>query len=67
MSTQNKHEDDTLARDLLFGAAAIAKYIGRNQRYVYHQQKNLRLTHIGGQLVASKAKLKKVLAGEVTP
>jgi hypothetical protein len=50
--------------DLLYGAEEIGRYIGRSKRWVYHQQKNLGLGHIGGTLVGSCSKLAKLLAGE---
>jgi hypothetical protein len=50
--------------DFLWTASEIARFIKRTERFVYHQQKNLGLVHIGGTLVGSKAKLTKLLTGE---
>jgi hypothetical protein len=56
--------DEKLADDLLYGAQAIADYIGRDPRWVYYQQKALGLTHVGALLVGSKSKIRKLLTGE---
>jgi hypothetical protein len=53
-----------LSDDLLYGAEAIGRYIGRSKRWVYHQQENLGLGHVGGTLVGSCSKLTRLLAGE---
>jgi hypothetical protein len=58
-------ENEKLADDMLYGAQAIADYLGLDPRQVYHQQRNLGLTHLGAMLVGSKKKLKKLLASEV--
>jgi hypothetical protein len=58
----NRRDEETLGEDLLYGADAIAKFLNRNTRWVYHQQKNLGLAHVGATLVGSKAKLTKLLA-----
>ena len=50
--------------DALYGATAIGRFINRPPRWVYHQQENLGLTHVGAVLVGSKSKLKKLLTGE---
>ena len=55
-------EKVTLGDDLLYGADAIAKFLKRKPRWVYHQQAHLGLTHIGATLVGSKTKLTKLLA-----
>jgi hypothetical protein len=54
---------DTL--DTLYGAVEIARYIKRTPRWVYHQQDRLGLVHVGAILVGSKAKLRKLLTGDV--
>jgi hypothetical protein len=58
------YSEEALSADLLFGATAIGRYIGRPPRWVYHQQKNLGLGHIGATLIGSKTKLTKLLTGE---
>jgi hypothetical protein len=58
-SKQDDNED--LARDLLFGAAQIAKFIGRPRQFVYAQQTALGVRHVGATLVASKTALRKTL------
>jgi hypothetical protein len=55
------HDEAALSADLLFGAVEIARYIGRKPRWVYHQQKNLGLSHVGATLIGSKTKLTKLL------
>jgi hypothetical protein len=50
--------------DFLWTANEIARFIKRTNRFVYQQQKNLGLVHIGGTLVGSKTKLTKLLTGE---
>jgi hypothetical protein len=58
---KERHDDDKLAGDLLYGAQAIGDYLGRPPRWVYHQQKNLGLSHVGATLIGSKTKLTKLL------
>jgi len=57
-----RRDKEVLGDDLLYGADAIAKFLKRKPRWVYHQQKNLGLAHVGATLVGSKAKLTKLLA-----
>ncbi len=57
-------KNERLANDLLRGAEQIAEWTGLSVRQVYHQQRNLGLTHLGAMLVGSKSKLKKLLTGE---
>jgi hypothetical protein len=59
----HRRDEETLGDDLLYGADAIAKYLKRTPRWIYHQQKNLNLAHVGGTLVGSKTKLRQLLAG----
>jgi hypothetical protein len=59
---EKRHDSDRLADDLLYGAEEIGDHLGKPPRWVYHQQKNLGLTHIGATLVASKAKLKQLFS-----
>jgi hypothetical protein len=56
--------NERLADDLLRGAEEISEYTGLTIRQVYHQQKNLGLTHLGAMLIGSKSKLRKLLTGE---
>ena len=51
-------DGDVLGDDLLFGAEAIAAFLKRSPRWVYYQQDNLDLKHIGATLVASKSRLR---------
>jgi hypothetical protein len=60
---QHLHDEAILGNDLLYGALEIAAFLKRKPRWVYHQQNNLGLAHVGATLVASKAKLTKLLAG----
>ena len=53
-----KKTDDSLGADLLYGAEQIAAYLGRSPAWVYYQQANLGIAHVGAQLVGSKSKLK---------
>jgi hypothetical protein len=57
-------KDKTEKLDALYGAHEIGDFIDRPARWVYHQQKNLGLVHVGAVLVGSKSKLKKLLTGE---
>jgi hypothetical protein len=57
-------DNDRLADDLLRGAEQIAEFTGLTVRQVYHQQKNLRLTHLGATLIGTKNKITKLLTGE---
>jgi hypothetical protein len=59
-----REDDEKLADDMLYGAQAIADFLGLNPRQVYHQQRELGLAHLGAMLVGSKSKLKKRLTGE---
>jgi hypothetical protein len=54
-------DEEVLGDDLLYGADAIAKFLKRKPRWIYHQQKNLGLGHVGATLVGSKIKLTKLL------
>jgi hypothetical protein len=60
---QRRDHQETLGDDLLYGADAIAKFLKRKPRWVYHQQKHLGLAHVGATLVGSKARLTKLLTG----
>jgi hypothetical protein len=57
-------KNERLADDLLCGAEEIAEWTGLTPRQVYHQQRNLGLTHLGAMLIGSKNRLKKLLTGE---
>jgi hypothetical protein len=57
-------DEQRLADDLLYGAVEIGNFISRKPAWVYYQQKNLGLTHVGALLVGSKKRLKKLLTGE---
>jgi hypothetical protein len=57
---EERRDEPVLGDDLLYGADAVAKYIKRKRRFVYHQQENLGLKHVGGTLVGSKTKLTKL-------
>jgi hypothetical protein len=59
-----RHRGREANSDFLWTADEIARFIKRTPRFVYHQQKNLGLVHIGGTLVGSKSKLTKLLSGE---
>jgi hypothetical protein len=59
-------DGEVLGDDLLFGADQIAAFLKRSPRWVYHQQRNLQLSHIGATLLGSKTKLKKLLLNEAT-
>jgi hypothetical protein len=59
-NTENHHADEDCL-DLLYGAAAIAKYLRRPRQFVYHKQQHLGLRRIGSTLVVSKAELRKLL------
>jgi hypothetical protein len=56
-------EEKTETLDTLYGAQEIGRFIKRPPRWVYHQQENLGLVHVGSVLVGSKSKLKKLLTG----
>jgi hypothetical protein len=56
-----RRDEEVLGDDLLYGADAIAKFLKRKPRWIYHQRKNLGLAHVGATLVGSKAKLTKLL------
>jgi hypothetical protein len=58
-----RHDEDELSKDLMYGAEPIGRFIGRPPRWVYHHQKNLGLGHVGATLVGSKSGLKKRLTG----
>jgi hypothetical protein len=58
-------EEKQLSDDVLFGAPAIAQFVGLSER-VYHQQKNLRLKKLGAILVGSRKRLTELLTGEAT-
>jgi hypothetical protein len=53
--------DDRLADDLLDGGAAIAAFLGVNQREVYHLAKTKRLPigRLGRKLIASRSQLRR--------
>ena len=52
------------ADDLLDGAAEIAAFIEKlTERQVYHYQKQLGLTHLGGKLIGSKKEIARRLSG----
>jgi hypothetical protein len=51
-------DGDVLGNDLLFGAEAIAAFLKRSPRWIYYQQANLGLKHIGATLVGSKSRLR---------
>lgn len=55
-------DEEVLGDDLLFGANQIAAFLKRPRRWVYHQQEALGLNHVGGGLVGSRSKLRKLLA-----
>ena len=57
-------KDEKLADDILYGAPAIAKFVGLTERQIYHQQRNLQLKKLGAILVGSKKRLKELLTGE---
>jgi hypothetical protein len=59
-----RRDEDTLAQDILYGAEEIGRFVGRPPRWVYHQQKNLGLGHVGATLIGSKTKLIKLLTNE---
>jgi hypothetical protein len=59
-------EEKQLSDDVLFGAPAIAQFVGLSERQVYHQQKNLRLKKLGAILVGSRKRLTELLTGEAT-
>jgi hypothetical protein len=59
-----QRRDEVLGDDLLYGAEEIAAFLKRKPRWVYHQQTNLGLAHVGATLVGSKSKLMKLLTGE---
>jgi hypothetical protein len=63
---QAKAKDEKLSDDVLFGAPAIAAYVGLSERQVYHQQKNLQLRKLGAILVGSKKRLTELLTGEAS-
>ena len=55
---QRNANEDTLADDLLFTAAAVAKFIGRDRQFVYNKQRHLGLRHVGATLVARNSNSK---------
>jgi hypothetical protein len=58
------NKNETLADDLLDGAAEIAAFTGKfNPRQVYFYQEELGLKHLGGRLVGSKKEITKRLTG----
>jgi hypothetical protein len=57
-------KEQKLADDALYGAPAIAKFVGLSPRQIYHQQRNLRLKKLGSILVGSKKRLTELLTGE---
>lgn len=60
-------EDNTLADELLWGAAAIGKEIGVDTRKAFYllETKKIPARKIGGLWVGSKSKLRASLTGEV--
>jgi hypothetical protein len=65
IAKNEKHRDEeVLGDDLLYTADEVAAFLKRTPRWVYHNQRNLGLGHIGATLVGSKTKLKKLLTGE---
>jgi hypothetical protein len=56
---------ETIERDILWGAPAIAKAIGKSPRATYHmlERGQLPATKIGGQWVMSMVKLLEVVRG----
>ena len=63
MSSIVENED---APDLVWGATAIAKVIGRSERSTFHllEQQLLPAKRVGGRWVASRAKLIDALTGD---
>jgi hypothetical protein len=59
---QDNRNDDDLSRDLLYGAAEIGKFLGRDRQFVYNKQRHLGIRHVGATLVGSKQQLKKLSA-----
>jgi len=57
------------APDLVWGATAIAKVIGRSERSVFHllENKLLPAKRVGGRWVASRRKLIEALVGDGEP
>lgn len=60
------HEQRELSDDLIWGASAIAKEIGRSERATFYMldKGELPAKKVGGRWVTTKAKLRKHLAGE---
>ena len=59
MDKEAAKQSETLASDLLNGAAEIAQFLGTNAREVYHLAKTQRLLigRLGRKLIASKRQL----------
>jgi hypothetical protein len=57
-------DEQVLGDDLLFGADEIGAFLKKSPRWVYYQQRNLGLGHIGATLVGSKRALTKLFSGE---
>ena len=64
METMDKEaakQSETLAADLLSGAAEIAEFLGTNAREVYHlaQTQRLPIGRLGRKLIASRSQLRR--------
>jgi hypothetical protein len=60
--------DETLADDLLPGAAKIASFIGQPERKTYHwlQRGYIPATKVGDLWIGSKARLRRHFAGDAS-
>jgi hypothetical protein len=65
MATKEDARDEIISDDFLYGAKSIGRFVKRPPRWVYHNQKDLGLIHIGATLVGTKTKITKILSGEV--
>jgi hypothetical protein len=62
MATKNKkHDDESIAGDLLRGAREISKFLGITERqtFYYVQKKAIPVTRLGSLIVASKSVLRR--------
>jgi hypothetical protein len=59
--TNTQADEDSDQLDILYGAAAIGRYIKRPRQF-YNRREDLGIRRLGGTLIASKSHLRKRLA-----
>jgi hypothetical protein len=60
--TNTQTDEDSDALDILYGAAAIGRYIKRPRQFIYNRREDLGIRRLGGTLIASKSHLRKRLS-----